>query len=97
MDNLLELLYKYGAGDLIDSSRTQLLNKDTIYLKDVKDLCDLERQYENLDLTFKQRTLVNDYIACLQTVQARVSDCSYMAGIKDVILIFHSLDMLKSN
>lgn len=82
MDNLLELLYKYGVGDLIDSSRTQLLNMDPVYLKDVKDLGDLERQYENLDLSFKQRAIVNDYIACLQTVQARVSDCSYMAGSK---------------
>ena len=96
MENLLEILNRYDVENLIDTSRTKLLLKDSVYLNDIKDLCELELQYENLALPFYQRALINDYIACMQTVQARVNDCSYIAGIKDAIRILHSLDMLKN-
>ena len=95
MDELLEILYRYGAGDLIDSSRAKLLYEDEIYHKDLKDLDELENKYENLPLPQEHRMLINDYLACMNTIQARSIDCSYMAGLKDAILIFHTLDLIK--
>ena len=42
MDKLLEILYKRGVGDLIDISRNKLMQKDTTYQHDLKDLLELE-------------------------------------------------------
>jgi len=95
MDELLEILYRYGVRDLIDSSRAKLLCEDETFLKDMKDLKELETKYENLPLPQEHRMLINDYLACMNTIQARSIDCSYMAGLKDAILIFHTLDLIK--
>lgn len=95
MDELLEILYRYGVGDLIDSSRAKLLYEDEIYLKDMKDLDELEIKYEKLPLPQDYRILINDYIACMRSIQARSIDYSYMAGLKDTIMIFHTLNLLK--
>ena len=91
----MEILYRYGVGDLIDSSRAKLLYEDEIYLKDMKDLDELEIKYEKLPLPQDCRILINDYIACMRSIQARSIDHSYMAGLKDAIMIFHTLDLLK--
>ena len=96
MENLLEILNRYDVEKLINTNSTKLLHKDTVYLNDIKDLCELELQYENLDLSFCQRALINDYIACMQTAQSRANDCSYITGIIDAIQILHSLNMLKT-
>ena len=95
MDKLLEILYKRGVGDLIDISRSKLMQKDTTYQHDLKDLLELEKRYEQLDLSFDQRIMIGDYLACMQTVQTRASDLSYMAGMKDAITLFHALDLLR--
>ena len=94
MDKLLEILYKRGVGDLIDISRNKLMLKDTVYQNDLKDLLELEERYEQLDLSRDHRIMINDYLACMQTVQARACDLSYMAGLKDAISLFHSLDLI---
>lgn len=96
MENLLEILNRYDVENLINTSRTKLLHNDSVYLNDIKDLYELELQYENLDLSFCQRAIINDYIACMQTAQARANDCSYIAGIIDAIQILHSLSMLQT-
>ena len=56
---------------------------------------ELERQYENLDLTKEQRKLVNDYIACTLSSNQRYADISYMCGIKDTVSILVSLGLIK--
>ena len=95
MDKLLEILYKRGVGDLIDLSRNKLMQKDTIYQHDLKDLLELEGRYEQLEISLEHRIMIGDYLACMQTVQARASDLSYMAGLKDAITLFHSLDLIR--
>jgi len=95
MDTLLEILYKYGVGDLIDISRNTLMKQDPIYQHDIKDLSELEERYDKLDLSLDHRCVIGDYIACLQTIQSRALDLSYMAGLKDAITLFHSLDLIK--
>lgn len=95
MDKLFETLYKHGVGDLIDISRNKLMLKDTVYQHDLKDLIELEGRYEQLDLSFDHRIMIGDYLACMQTVQARACDLSYMAGLKDAITLFHSLDLIR--
>lgn len=64
MNKLIEELIKKGMGNLMDRSRDALAWADETYLNDRRDEHELERQYENLDLTKEQRKLINDYIAC---------------------------------
>ncbi len=49
----------------------RLLEQDPILASDLAALTELDRQYEALPLTLRQRILINDYIACLNTVHSR--------------------------
>ena len=49
-----------------------------------------------LDLPEHDRMIINDYIACLQTVDCRYADISYMAGIEDAITILKKMDLIKN-
>ena len=40
--------------------------------------------------------IINDYIACLQTVDCRYADISYMAGIEDAITFLKKMDLIKN-
>lgn len=50
----------------------------------------------NLDLQENDRMIINDYIACLQTVDCRYADISYMAGIEDAITFLKKMDLIKN-
>lgn len=49
-----------------------------------------------LDLPEHDRMIINDYIACLQTVDCRYVDISYMAGIEDAITFLKKMDLIKN-
>ena len=95
MDKLLKKLYKYGTGDLINNSVNKLMKCDKVYQHDLKDLMELEQRYDELNLSQEHRIFIGDYIACMQTVHARANDISYMAGFKDAVSFFHSLNLFK--
>ncbi len=95
MNKLIEELINKGMGQLMDESRDELAQADKIYQNDRKDEGKLEQRYENLDLSREQRMLINDYIACISTVNHRYADISYMAGIKDTVSMFVSLGLIK--
>ena len=95
MNKLIEELIKKGMGNFMDRSRDALAWADETYLNDRRDEHELERQYENLDLTKEQRKLINDYIACTLSSNQRYADISYMCGIKDTVSILVSLGLIK--
>ena len=95
MDKLFKKLYKYGTGDLINKSVNKLMKRDNVYQHDLKDLMELEQRYDELNLSKEHRIFIGDYIACMQTVHARAKDISYMAGFKDAVSFFHSLNLFK--
>ena len=49
--------------------------RDRIYQKDKEDEEDLERRYMELELSPKQRMIINDYIACIKSAESR---CLYL-------------------
>ena len=65
------------------------------YLNDIKDENELAQRYENLDLTKRQRKVINDYVACASTANHRYADISYMCGIKDTVSLLVSLGLIK--
>lgn len=95
MNKLIEDLIQKGMGNFMDRSRDSLAWTDEIYLNDIKDENELAQRYENLSLTKGQRKVINDYIACVATVNQRYADISYMCGIKDTVSMFVSLGMIK--
>lgn len=95
MEQLIDKLIETGTAQFMDESRRELLMSDEIYLKDESDEKDLEQRYESLSLTKEQRMLVNDYMACMRSADARCSDISYMAGMRDAVRILKSMGALR--
>lgn len=87
MEQILQKLMDMGIGEFMDKSRQKLCMSDTVYLRDMEDERELEQRYTELDLSRHQRLLVNDYVACMETVRNRYADISYAAGVTDVIKI----------
>ena len=83
-------------GEAIDNTRNKLCAADEIYQQDEKDLEELSRRYLELNIPKQDRRLINDYIACLQTVDGRYADISYIAGMEDAIFVLKQLDLIKS-
>lgn len=95
MEDLISKLIDRGLGNIIDKSRDPLILQDEVYLKDSQDLNELEERYTNLELSKEQRMIVNDYIACGESVRARINDLSYMAGMRDAVLLLNQMGLIK--
>lgn len=95
MNKLIEDLITKGMGRLMDESRDEMAQTDEIYKADRQAENELEKCYESLELTREQRIIINDYIACVSTVNHRYSDIAYMAGIKNTVELLVSLGLIK--
>lgn len=91
MDAFIEELLETHLGHMIDKSKDKLILEDEILQQDEKDLSDLEERYTALNLAKSDRLVINDYIACMQTVEHRNLDLSYLAGVRDTVKLLHSL------
>lgn len=96
MDNLLDKLLEMGLNQGVSKSRDEMIRADDTYNKDFKDMEELEARYEELELPEEIRRVINDYIACKDTISERAEDISYIAGIKDTVLFLNILGLLKS-
>ena len=96
MEQLINNLLNMTMEQFMSEAREELAESDEIYLKDRADERDLERRYEELDITPKQRMLINDYMACAKTANQRYVDISYIAGIKDALKMCMHLGVLKN-
>ena len=82
MNKLIEDLIKKGMGNFMDRSRDALAWADEIYLNDRRDEKELEKRYENLDLTKRQKKVINDYVACTLSSNQCYADISYMWALR---------------
>lgn len=95
MDSLINKLIKENLGNIMDKSRDVLLLEDEIYIHDSSDKEALEKRYDALRLNEKDRIVINDYIACKDTISSRIADLSYIAGASDTVKLLNSLKLLK--
>lgn len=95
MDNLINKLIKESLGNVMDKSRDALLKEDDIYFHDSNDKEALEERYDALRLDEKDRIVINDYIACKDTISSRIADLSYIAGVSDTVKLLNGLGLLK--
>ena len=68
--------------------------EDSYIRQDNEDLKYLETRYDQLQLPYTVKRVIDDYIACLQTRDERYSDLAYAAGIKDTIDLLQGMGML---
>ena len=59
--------------EAIDATRNKICAEDEVYQQDEKDLDELTKRFMELDLPEHDRMIINDYIACLQTVDLNYS------------------------
>ena len=48
--------------------------------QDNSDLTEFENRYERLDIPYRVKRFLDDYIACMQTKYERLADLCYLAG-----------------
>ena len=96
MDAFINELLETHLGNIIDQSRCELIRADEICMQDEKDLSELDERYTALNLARADRLVINDYIACIQTVEHRNADLNYLAGVRDTVKLLRSLDLLKA-
>lgn len=87
-------LIENGLGQMMDKSIYELLQNDEIYLKDSKDLEELERRYSKLEIPIETKRIINDYIACIESTADHYSEVAYMAGVKDSIKLLVGLGLI---
>lgn len=95
MNRMIEDLIEKGMGNFMDVSRDEMAMADEIYKADREAENELEQRYECLGLSREQRIVVNDYIACISTVNHRYADIAYMCGIKNTVEMLVSLGLIK--
>ena len=95
MENILDKLLEMGLGQGVSKSRDEMIKADAIYNKDFEDLEALEERYEKLDIPVEARRVINDYIACKESLSERAEDLSYIAGLKDAVLSLNHMGLLK--
>ena len=69
---------------------------DSYIRQDNEDLKYLEERYEQLQLPYTVKRVIDDYIACMQTRDERYSDLSYAAGVRDAINLLKGMGMVVS-
>ena len=89
MEQIMKKMMDMGMRQFMDESRKELGMSDETYLKDCKD-----ERFMELEMERKQRMLVNDYIACMQTAHNRYEDICYVAGVLDAVKMLNRLGVL---
>lgn len=97
MNKFINKLLENGLGNIIDKDMDKLVYEDKTYQQDSNDEKELEKRYDDLDLSKQERILINDYIACIQTTNARAVELAYIAGIRDIIKFLNGLGLLKGS
>ncbi len=97
MELFTEELMELTLGESIDATKNRLMEEDDTLQKDETDLSELEVKVMDLKISQEDKNLVADYIACLQTVDARIADLAYEAGILDAVKLLKKLDLIKAH
>lgn len=92
--NYINELIEIGMGSVIDMSIDKIVMEDEIYRKDIKDS---EEIFEKLadTLSQEQKNLLDDYIACIMSANARVCNLTYLIGAKNTIRFLSETNSIK--
>lgn len=96
MGDILDRLVQLGIGEGISKTRDEMIKEDEIYNSDIRDMEELESRYEQLNLLKEEKRIIDDYIACKETISMRAEDISYVAGMKDAFLLLNHMGLIKT-
>lgn len=96
MEALVSKISMIGLGSLIDKSRDELIAQDKEFLELENKISELEFLYSELELGGEKGKTVKEYVDSLNKMRGAYGDISYIAGIKDAILILNHLGLLKA-
>lgn len=68
-----------------NESMKQINEKEKEIIQDNADIAELEMRYDSLNIPYKDRRIIDDYIACILSRQERMETLIYYAGRKDAL------------
>ncbi len=95
MDKLMDDLLKKGLGNFIDRSRDAFIWDDEIYQKCSREEDESEEKCLNMGLTKRQEKTMKQYVSDIRATDHRYADLSYLAGVKDIVGMLVSLELIK--
>lgn len=97
MNKLINDLLKKGLGNFVDRSRDTLIWDDEEYQKCSKEEDESEQRCLEMGLTKEQEKIIKQYVSDIRATEHRYADLSYLAGVKDTIMVLVSLDLIKAD
>lgn len=94
----MKQLWKNGllmAGKMKEKTLSALLKTDRTYNDRWPQLQGAEVKFADLDLTEKQREIINDMLQCREDIDGIYSDLSYIAGYIDCFNILCKTDIIE--
>ena len=95
MKNVLDTLMKMGIDISESESRIILMRNDEVYNKYVEDLEKSKAAFKALDLPAESKQIIEAYMDCCDKASLRAEYLSYFAGIRDEILFYNSMELVK--
>lgn len=96
MKNYINELLEIGMGAVIDMSADKVIMEDVTYKKDIKDSEEIYNKFIDL-LTAEQKTIFEDYIACLMSANERACNLSYLVGARNTIQFLNEINAIKDD
>lgn len=93
MDNI-EFLISNHIEKMLEDRRKQIFDADEYIQQDNGDLVYLEKRYNTMQIPYRMKRVIDDYIACLESRDERYADLSYVAGLGDAISMLSNMGLL---
>lgn len=90
-DKIIDL----GLSEFMTKTREEFAKRDNLYGEQERMTTEAEKKYEALELQAETKEIIEEYIEKMRNLEQQYADISYMAGMKDAVLILSSLGLLK--
>ena len=96
MQKYINDLIEIGMGSVIDMSIDKVIMEDEVYRIDNQNASEIQDKFIN-SLTEEQKSIFEDYIACVMSANERACNLSYLVGAKNTIQFLSEVNAIKSN
>lgn len=96
MQKYINDLIEIGLGSVIDMSIDKVIMEDEVYRIDNQNASEIQDKFID-SLTEEQKTIFEDYIACVMSANERACNLSYLVGARNTIQFLSEINAIKSN
>lgn len=96
MQKYINDLIEIGMGSVIDMSIDKVIMEDEVYRIDNQNASEIQDKFIN-SLTEEQKSIFEDYIACVMSANERACNLSYLVGARNTIQFLSEINAIKSN